>query len=120
MNNRNSLLGALIGDVCGSSIEGALVSSDPYPQTRIIGNKFNNPRADRTGEIVATMPLIVKGCRPTDDTALSCAVAAYVMGKGDIIDLLQEWALYPEFPDFDFGKQFLEWAKSGSRKSQNV
>ena len=104
----SSTRGLVVGDVVGSLIEGAKVSHDNYPATMIVGHHYEEPRGDRSGEIVSSMKLVIDGCRPTDDTVLGCALIEWLMGKNEIAHCFHHWV--KKYPDAGFGSRFKEWA----------
>ena len=86
------MLGAIAGDVIGSIRE-------------VEGLKTKD------------FPLLVKRCRVTDDTVLTCAVAEKLLRGGDYIDLFHEYVR--EYPTAGFGGQFVRWAEEGRRVPYN-
>jgi ADP-ribosylglycohydrolase len=83
------VLGAIAGDVIGSVHEGA-------------------------GTKTTDFPLWSPAARPTDDTVLTLAVAEHLLGRGDLVDLLHDWAR--AYPDAGYGGRFHWWVRTGARE----
>lgn len=82
------MIGAICGDVIGSVHEGA-------------------------GTKTKEFPLFVPGCRFTDDTVLTVAVAARFLEDGDYVDLFHRFCgLYPRA---GYGETFARWAQERRR-----
>ena len=87
------MIGAIIGDIVGSRFE-------------FTNNKTKN------------FELFDIGCRPTDDSLMTIAVAASLMESANDPSLLTELATYymqeigTIYPDAGFGKKFREWLRS--------
>jgi len=77
------MLGAIVGDVVGSVHESA-------------GTKTKD------------FPLLVPRSTFTDDSVLTVAVADWLMGAGDLIDVLHRYTA--AYPGAGFGSGFLRWA----------
>jgi ADP-ribosylglycohydrolase len=84
------MLGAICGDIIGSVHEGA-------------GTKTKD------------FDLFESGCRFTDDTVLTVAVAEKLIGGGDYVDLFHEY--FHNWPYAGFGGSFYTWAQERSRKA---
>ena len=88
------MLGAIVGDVVGSRFE------------------FHNTKSK-------DFDLFAAGCRPTDDSVMTLAVAAALMEAGEDADALApcavEWMqrLGRSYPDCGFGGMFRRWIHSG-------
>lgn len=87
------MLGAIAGDVIGSIYEGANVKTQHF------------------------YPLIDAGCRFTDDTVLTVAVADAILTGGDYTHKLKEY--FRLYPYAGYGGTFAKWAASASRKPYN-
>lgn len=82
-DNRITLLGAICGDIIGSTLEF-------YPTKRM------------------DFELIPEGSRFTDDTVMTCAVAEWTMHQNqDLARTLQTWGL--RYSDIGYGPMFLNW-----------
>ena len=87
------MLGAIIGDICGSVYEFNPVTSKDFP-------------------------LMQEGVRFTDDTVLSVAIADALLQKRDFALMLKEYVkLYPR--GRGYGPRFFRWAFSKSLKPYN-
>lgn len=86
------LLGAIIGDVMGSSYERSPVES--------------------------SVELLRDGSRFTDDTVLTCAVAEALMEDKDFAWALRRWGL--KYPDAGYGARFKRWLADPSSDSKSV
>jgi ADP-ribosylglycohydrolase len=82
------MIGAIAGDIIGSVHEHA-------------GTKTKD------------FPLFDIGCRPTDDTVLTLAIADHLLDGLDLVDLLHEYT--KRYPDAGYGGTFRDWARSRSR-----
>lgn len=83
------MIGAIAGDIIGSCYE-------------------------RRGVKTTVFPLFLTGVsRFTDDTVLTIAVAARLLGHGDYTDLFHQY--YEAFPHAGYGGYFRQWAKNKSR-----
>src|SRR5437588_3924061 len=80
------MLGAIAGDIIGSVYEG-----DPIKTT--------------------FFPLFSPGCRFTDDTVLSVALAERILHGSDFRDKLVEY--FHLYPHAGYGSTFLPWALAG-------
>ncbi len=88
------MLGAIAGDMIGSAYEG-----------RKSWQKDRRPDFE---------PLFHPRARFTDDTVLTVAVAESILGGGDLVDLLKEYAR--AYPDAGYGGTFALWAESDVRE----
>lgn len=86
------MIGAICGDIIGSVHEGA-------------GTKTKD------------FPLFVPGCRFTDDTVLTVAVAAKMLGEGGYVDLFHRY--YHAYPHAGYGGTFGDWARRRLRQPYN-
>jgi ADP-ribosylglycohydrolase len=86
------MIGAIAGDIIGSVYE------------------FHNIK---TGEF----PLFSPGCRFTDDSVLTIALADSILSGVDYIDALKRY--YTLYPDAGFGGYFRRWAASSDRRPYN-
>lgn len=86
------MLGAIVGDVIGSAHEGA-------------GTKTKD------------FPLFVARSTFTDDSVLTVAVADWILGGQDLVDLLR--AYYRTYPDRGYGGMFRRWASGLQRQPYN-
>lgn len=77
------MLGALTGDIVGS----------PYERHPHRSKEF---------------PLFAPGSRPTDDTAMTLAVADALLGDGDFSSAFRRWFL--RYPEAGYGYSFYQWA----------
>lgn len=59
-------------------------------------------------------PLFGPGCRFTDDTVLTAAIAEHLMDGADLVDTLHEY--FWRYPDAGFGGAFFEWAGTRQRR----
>lgn len=82
------MIGAIAGDIIGSVHEHA-------------GTKTKD------------FPLFDIGCRPTDDTVLTLAIADHLLDGLDLVDLLHEYT--ERYPDAGYGGTFRDWARSRRR-----
>src|SRR5690242_9684084 len=83
------MLGAICGDVIGSRHE---------------------HRAAKTTDF----ELLTAGCRWTDDTVCTVAVAEALLDDGDIGDSLANWAW--RHPGAGYGMQFRDWSGQATRR----
>jgi ADP-ribosylglycohydrolase len=86
------MIGAIAGDIIGSIHEGA-------------GTKTKD------------FPLFDKGCRFTDDTVLTVAIAEKLLYGGDYVDLFHDY--FHAYPDAGYGGSFIQWASSRHREPYN-
>ncbi|MDQ2730927.1 MAG: ADP-ribosylglycohydrolase family protein [Armatimonadota bacterium] len=86
------MLGAIAGDVIGSIYE------------------WNNIRTTE-------FPLFSEGCRFTDDTVLTVAVAECILKGSDYVDAFHSY--YSRYPHAGFGGSFRNWAGSKRREPYN-
>jgi ADP-ribosylglycohydrolase len=61
--------------------------------------------------------LFPPGCRFTDDTVLTVAVAECLLSGSSYIDAFHEY--FFAYPDAGYGYNFFQWASSGDRKPYN-
>jgi ADP-ribosylglycohydrolase len=86
------MLGAMAGDIIGSRYE------------------FNSIKT-------TDFELFGPGCRFTDDTVLTVALAEALVWKKDYCRLLKKY--YRRFPDAGYGNSFKQWASGSSREPYN-
>ncbi len=86
------MIGAVIGDIIGSVYEGNPIKTTEFP-------------------------LFGRGCRFTDDTVLTAAVADSIISGISYEDKLLEYYRY--YPRAGYGRNFQIWGSSGSRKPYN-
>ena len=79
------MLGAIIGDTCGSVYE-------------FRSQKFDDPKA---------VSLVEEDCFFTDDSVMSIAVAETILCKGDYATVLQKWGR--KYPNAGYASMFYEW-----------
>jgi ADP-ribosylglycohydrolase len=89
------MMGAIIGDICGSIYD------------------FDNRKTDNPDEI----ELKNERCFFTDDTVLTCAVADAILGDHDYNRAIYTWA--NEYPDCGYGGRFAAWFRSEDAKPYN-
>lgn len=83
------MLGAITGDIVGSVYEHANIKTKDFP-------------------------LFSEGCRFTDDTVCTIAIADCLMNDGNFAEYLGNYAL--RHPSRGYGGMFLQWAKQWERK----
>lgn len=89
---QNPLMYAIIGDICGSIYE-------RFSAKRI------TPPFDKSN-------LMKEGCRFTDDTVLTCAIAEAIMkdyNNPDFVLQIKRWVY--KYPNAGFGGRFKKWVK---------
>lgn len=86
------MIGAIAGDIIGSAYE-----RDPIKTT--------------------TFPLFSPGCRFTDDTVLTLAVAEVLMDGGDYLEAYKRYA--SNYPNAGYGGAFFQWALSADTEPYN-
>jgi len=86
------MLGAIVGDVIGSLLEGFPVKTKDFP-------------------------LFLPGSTFTDDTVLTVAVADWILSGRDLVDLLHEY--FASYPDRAYGGRFYAWASTRDRRPYN-
>ncbi|MFP3981943.1 MAG: ADP-ribosylglycohydrolase family protein, partial [Desulfobacterales bacterium] len=59
-------------------------------------------------------PLLSRGCRFTDDSVLTAAVADAILYNADYTDKFHEY--FGRYPDAGFGGSFMQWAMTRSRQ----
>ena len=89
------MIGAIIGDICGSIYE------------------FNNRKTDKP----ETINLINPACFYTDDTILTAAVAEAAIGDGDCEKAILSWAR--AYPKESCGSNFIKWFHSVNPRPYN-
>lgn len=87
-----ALLGAICGDIIGSTYEFHPVTSLDFP-------------------------LFPSGSTYTDDSVMTCAVAEWLMKGGDLSKTLQLWG--QRYGDIGYGPDFLRWLWSDNPKPYN-
>lgn len=85
------MIGAIAGDIIGSAYEGSGFKSKDFP--------------------------LFEGCRFTDDTVLTLAVACKLIRGGSYTSVFQSF--FESHPMAGYGKSFIRWAKSKSRLPYN-
>ncbi|MGM0452492.1 MAG: ADP-ribosylglycohydrolase family protein [Thermodesulfobacteriota bacterium] len=83
------MLGAIAGDIIGSVYELRPIKSKDFP-------------------------LFSHGCRFTDDSVLTAAVADAILHNADYAEKFHEY--FARYPRAGFGGSFMQWAVTGSRK----
>src|SRR5205823_4282074 len=91
-NEAQGMLGAIAGDIIGSPYE-----ADPIKTTEF--------------------PLFGPGCRWTDDTVLTVAVADTLLEGGDYAENLKQYCVM--YPNAGYGPDFLRWGRSEAREGYN-
>ena len=86
------MIGAIAGDIIGSIYE------------------FHNIKTTE-------FPLFAPGCRFTDDSVLTIALADALLSNANYVDKLKEY--YHRYPDAGFGGYFSQWASSSDRSPYN-
>lgn len=89
------MFGAIVGDIVGSKYEQRPLKTKDFP-------------------------LFSEGCRFTDDTVMTCAVAEGIMnggGSDDFIDAMRKYGRM--YPDAGYGPRFLRWLFSDTREPIN-
>ncbi len=84
------MLGAIAGDIIGSVYEHNAIKDTDFP-------------------------LFSPGCRFTDDTVLTLAVAQALLDDGDFATHLKDF--YFRYPRAGYGGSFIEWAATDARKA---
>lgn len=87
-----ALLGAICGDIIGSTYEFHPTKSPDFP-------------------------LLPLGSTFTDDTLMTCAVAEWLMTEGDLTKTLQEWG--QRHGDIGYGPSFIKWLWADNPKPYN-
>jgi ADP-ribosylglycohydrolase len=87
------MLGAIAGDIIGSVYENRGVKTTAFPLFTASQSRF------------------------TDDTVLTLAVAAKLLGHGDYVDLFHDYFAW--YPAAGYGGSFLDWAASRQRTPYN-
>jgi len=83
------MLGAIFGDLVGG----------PYEGQNMLGEISPHKTVD--------FPLFVPGCRPSDDTVMTIAVADSILQGGSLTASMQKWGR--KYPNCGYGKKFIEW-----------
>lgn len=86
------MLGAIAGDIIGSVYEASPIKTTEFP-------------------------LFDRGCRFTDDTVLTIALADSLLTGGDFVDALHEY--FHLYPNAGYGGTFYRWARTGCREPYN-
>ncbi len=86
------MIGAVAGDIIGSLFEGFPIKTKQFP-------------------------LFPEGCRFTDDTVLTVAVADCLLHGLDYIDVFHEY--FHRHPDAGYGGSFISWASERQRAPYN-
>lgn len=86
------MLGAICGDIMGSKYERMNVKNTDFPT-------------------------FSEGCRYTDDTTLTIAVADAIMNGKDYAETIREYA--KEHPGVGYGKSFIKWCSDENSKPYN-
>jgi ADP-ribosylglycohydrolase len=86
------MLGAIAGDIIGSVHEFAGTKSTDFE-------------------------LFVPGCKFTDDTVLTVAIADCLLNGADYVDAFHEY--FVAYPDAGYGVRFFDWAKARNREPYN-
>lgn len=89
-----ALMGAICGDIIGSTYESWRFRTKKYD--------FN---------------LFPPGCRFTDDTVMSIAVADWIVHGGDLSNILQKWGR--KYPNAGFGGMFRQWLQEEKPEPYN-
>lgn len=79
------MIGAIAGDIIGSIYEGQFVGRTNFP-------------------------LFAPGCRFTDDSVLTCAVAEHLLDGTDLVRLFKDH--FRAYPHAGYGGSFIRWAGS--------
>lgn len=87
------MLGAIIGDICGSAYE------------------WNNCKTDKPDTVELTRP----DCRFTDDSAMTVATADALLNDRNYAGSYKMWGR--RYPDAGYGGTFARWLESDSLKS---
>ena len=86
------IFGAIIGDIVGSKYEANPIKTKHFP-------------------------LFSNGCRFTDDTVMTCAVAEGIMNGGSADDFIDAMKKYGRmYPNAGYGPRFMRWLFSDSRE----
>ncbi len=72
---------------------------------------------ERAGAKTKNFPLFAGGCRFTDDTVLSVAVAEKLLRGGDYADLFHHY--FHAYPNAGYGGSFVRWASQRERAPYN-
>jgi ADP-ribosylglycohydrolase len=86
------MIGAIAGDIIGSIHE-------------------------RSGTKTKDFPLFAEGCRFTDDTVLTVAVAEKLLYGGDYVELMHDY--FHAYPHAGYGGSFIRWASLRDRRPYN-
>ena len=86
------MLGAIAGDIIGSIYE-------------------------RNGIKTKDFPVFSPGCRFTDDTVLTVAIADAILNDGKYAERFKQY--YRHYPNAGYGKSFRHWGKSDSSEPYN-
>lgn len=105
--NKNSIYGAIIGDIAGSHLEVAEIVSKQ--------NQTKRDYAERIKVIDPTYPLFTNDCSLTDDSVLTIAIADALLGEKDYMQKLKHYGKkeinmgQDKYGRSRFGKNFSEW-----------
>ncbi len=89
------MLGAIAGDIIGSVYEWHNIKTKEFP-------------------------LFQKGCRFTDDTVMTCAVAEGIMDGGEENHFINAMKKYGRmYPHAGYGGRFMEWLRTETREPYN-
>lgn len=110
-----ALLGAIGGDIIGSTFERCKMVGDQF-NTVVCSGYDKEVRVDRSGEKAANFELFTEGSRFTDDTVLTVAVMEWLLEQADkpfystnrLIEIIKQYVV--NYSDRGFGKMFKAWA----------
>lgn len=90
------MLGAIFGDLVGGPYEGQNMLGQISPHKTV------------------NFSLFVPGCRPSDDTVMTVAVADAIVQGIPLVKSMQAWGR--KYPNAGYGGSFLEWIRSTDPK----
>ena len=105
--NKNSIYGAIIGDIAGSHLEVAEIIAKQ--------NQTKREYADRIKILSPNTPIFTQDCSLTDDSVLTIAIADALLGNKDYEQKLKHYGKKEINMGLDkygrsrFGKNFSEW-----------
>ena len=105
--NKNSIYGAIIGDIAGSHLEVAEIISKQ--------NQTKRDYFERTKILSPTAPIFTQDCSLTDDSVLTIAIADALLGEKDYEQKLKTYGKkeinmgQDKYGRSRFGKNFSEW-----------
>lgn len=105
--NKNSIYGAIIGDIAGSHLEVAEIVAKQN-QTKV-------SYAERLKVVSPAHPLFTQDCSLTDDSVLTIAIADALLGEKDYEQKLKDYGKkeinmgQDKYGRSRFGKNFSEW-----------